>query len=124
MLNGTMRAVLLVDQKQNTAGIIKTYLMAGGYSVDHTPDAAEALEFAAQARYGVVITDLVLPGMTGFDLYREIRAYDDRIQFVFLLTPSGEALRLMGTFERKDVINKELLSMNKVIQKMRAAFHE
>jgi len=38
MLNGTMRAVLLVDQKQNTAGIIKTYLMAGGYSVDHTPD--------------------------------------------------------------------------------------
>ncbi len=62
--------------------------------------------------------------MTGFDLYREIRAYDDRIQFVFLLTPSGEALRLMGTFERKDVINKELLSMNKVIQKMRAAFHE
>ena len=124
MLNGTMRAVLLVDQKQNTAGIIKTYLMAGGYSVDHTQDTAEALEFAAQARYGVVITDLVLPGMTGFDLYREIRAYDDRIQFVFLLTPSGEALRLMGTFERKDVINKELLSMNKVIQKMRAAFHE
>ena len=117
-------AVLLVDQKQNTAGIIKTYLTAGGYSVDHTPDPAEALEFAAQARYGVVITDLVLPGMTGFDLYREIRSYDDRIQFVFLLTPSGEALRLMGTFERKDVINKEPLSINKVIQKVRAAFHE
>ena len=83
MLNGTMRAVLLVDQKQNTAGIIKTYLTAAGYSVDHTPDPAEALEFAAQAQYGVVITDLVLPGMTGFYLYREIRSYDDRILFVF-----------------------------------------
>lgn len=63
--------ILLVDQKQNTAGIIKTYLLAGGYSVDHTPDPTEALEFAAQVQYGVIVTDLVLPGMKGFDLYRD-----------------------------------------------------
>ena len=118
-------AVLLVDQKQNTACIIKTYLSAGGYSVDHTPDPAQALEFASQAHYGVVLTDLVLPGgMTGFDLYREIKSHDERIQFVFLLVPSREALRLMGTLERKDVIKKEPLSMNEVIHKVRAAFHE
>ena len=119
-----MRAVLLVDQKQSTAGIIKTYLSAGGYSVDHTPDPAQALEFASQAHYGVVVTDLVLPGMTGFDLYREIKSHDERIQFVFLLVPSREALRLMGTLERRDVIKKEPLSMNEVIHKVRAAFHE
>jgi len=75
---------------------MKTYLEADGYEVDHTPDPAEAVEFASRARYGVVITDLVMSSdivalatsagtgaaparvITGLDLYREIKSYDAR----------------------------------------------
>jgi DNA-binding response OmpR family regulator len=117
-----MRAVLLVDQKRHTAELMKTYLRIDGYSVDHTPDPSAALELADQIRYGVVVTDLVMSGMSGFDLYREITSHDVRVRFVFLITPSGDALRLMGSLERGDVIKKEPLSINEVIAKVRAAF--
>ena len=113
--------ILLVDQKPNTATLMETYLRADGFSVDHTPDPSEALKFASEMKYRVVITDLVMRGMSGLDLYREIRSYDGEVRFMFLLSVSAEALRLMGSLDRDDVIKKEPLSMNEVISKVRAA---
>jgi len=98
-----------------------TYLRADGFSVDHAPDPSEALKFASEMKYRVVITDLVMRGMSGLDLYREIRSYDDEVRFMFLLSVSAEAIRLMGSLDRDDVIKKEPLSMNEVISKVRAA---
>jgi len=113
--------ILLVDQKPNTATLMTTYLRADGFSVDHTPDPSEALKFASEMKYSVVITDLVMRGMSGLDLYREIRSYDGEVRFMFLLSVSAETLRLMGSLDRDDVIKKEPLSMNEVISKVRAA---
>jgi DNA-binding response OmpR family regulator len=73
-------------------------------------------------KYRVVITDLVMQGMTGLDLYREIRSYDDKVRFMFLLSIPREALRLMGSLDREDVIKKEPLSINEVICKVRAFY--
>jgi DNA-binding response OmpR family regulator len=116
------QTILLVDQKRNTADLIKTYLRADGWSVDHTPDPSVALKFAACTKYKVVITDLVMQGMTGLDLYREIKYHDGGARFVFLLSMSGEALHLMGSLDRDDVIKKEPLLINEVMYKVRAAF--
>lgn len=113
--------ILLVDQKPNTATLMATYLRADGFSVDHTADPSEALKFASEMKYRVVITDLVMRGMSGLDLYREIRSYDGEVRFMFLLSVSAETLRLMGSLDRDDVIKKEPLSMNEVISKVRAA---
>ena len=117
------QTILLVDQQQSTAGLMKTYLRADGYSVDHTPDPSQALKFASQVKYEIVIADLVMSGMTGIDLYREVKqcCYDE-VRFMFLLSMSSDALRLMGSLDRGDVIKKEPLSINEVIYKVRAAF--
>lgn len=115
-------SILLVDQRPSTANLMKAYLRAEGYSVDHTPDPVEAVAYANQSDYSLVITDLVMRGMTGIDLYREIRYVCDReISFMFLLRISREELRLMGSLDRRDVIKKEPLSINEVIMKVRAA---
>jgi DNA-binding response OmpR family regulator len=115
------QTILLVDQKPNTATLMSVYLRADGFAVDHTPDPSEALKFASQMKYRVVITDLVMRGMTGLDLYREIRSHDLEVRFVFLLSVSSEAIRLMGSLDRDDVIKKEPLSINEVICKVRGA---
>lgn len=100
---------------------MSAYLRTDGFSVDHTPDPSEALKFASQMKYRIVITDLVMREMTGLDLYREIRSHDGEVRFMFLLSISSEALRLMGSLNRGDVIKKEPLSINEVIFKVRAA---
>jgi len=100
---------------------MSTYLRADGFSVDYTPDPSEALKFASQMKYSVIITDLVMRGMTGLDLFREIRSRDVEVRFMFLLALSSEAIRLLGSFDRGDVIRKEPLSINEVIYKVRMA---
>lgn len=113
------QTILLVDQKPATASLMSAYLRADGLSVDHTADPSEALKCASQMKYRIVITDLVMPGMTGLDLYREIKSYDDDVRVMFLISISSEELRLMGSLDRKDVIKKEPLSINEVIFKVR-----
>lgn len=119
--------VLLIDQKQSTANLMKTYLRANGWSIDHTTDPLEAVKkfvVSESKKYQVIITDLVMPSMTGLDLYREVRYYDEQVKFMFLLSlsSSAEALRLMGSLDRNDIIKKEPLSINEVLHKVQAAF--
>ena len=113
--------ILLVDQKPNTAALMSTYLRADGFSVDHTADPSMALRFASQVKYNIIITDLVMRGMSGLDLYREVRSYDGEVRFMFMLSMSTDAIRLLGSLDRDDVIKKEPLSMNEVIYKVHAA---
>ncbi|GEM_PF-919388 len=118
------QSILLVDQQKNTADLMKLYLRACGYSIDHTASPSEALVFADHVRYRMVITDLVMSGgITGFDLYRRIKCLDEEIKFMFLLSPDVcyNALKLLGSLERNDVIKKEPLSINEVISKVRTA---
>lgn len=117
-----MHAVLLVDQEHHTAELMKTYLRADGYMVDHTPYPEEAIQLADQIQYGVVLTDLLMQGMTGLDLYRQIALHDVRVRFVFMITLSGETLKVLGSLDRNEVIKKEPLSISEVISKVRAAF--
>src|SRR5262249_12251322 len=100
---------------------VRVCLLTGGYSVDYTPFPREALKFASEIRYDVVITDLVMKGMSGIDLYREIKPHSKQTRFMFMLRMSVEALRLMGSVERDDVIKKEPLSVNEVMGKVKAA---
>ena len=116
-------SILLVDQKPSTANLMKTYLRADGFAVDHTSDPVEAISYASKIDYHLVITDLVMEGMmSGIDLYREVRYTCEReVSFMFLLRVSAEEIRLMGSLNRKDVIKKEPLSINELIMKVRAA---
>jgi DNA-binding response OmpR family regulator len=88
--------------------------------VDYTPSPNEALRFASMIRYDMVITELVMEEMSGIDLYREIKRRTDQTHFMFLLRMSAEAIRLMGSLERGDIIKKEPLSINEVIGKVKA----
>ena len=117
---------MLVDQKRNTADLMRLYLRTLGYSIDHTADPSEAVKFVARSKYEMVITDLIMNGgITGFDLYRRIKALDEEIKFVFLLSlaASYNVIKLLGSLDRIDVIKKEPLSINEVIYKVRAAFN-
>lgn len=123
------QTILLIDQQKHTADLLKSYLSTNGYRVDHTADPSSALKYASQEKYEMVITDLLMKDMTGFDVYREIKSFDDEIKFMFLVSTCGHSAyyyeyirRLFGSLERQDIIKKEPLSINEVIYKVRAAF--
>ncbi len=71
----TPRRVLVVDDEQNIAlGILKTLGQSPLYVAKHAPSGEAAVAELAKTPYDLVITDIRMPGMSGIDLLRHIRA--------------------------------------------------
>lgn len=66
--------VLLVDDDAHTRAMLAGFLRAAGCTIDEAADGREALARALSARPHVVITESRLPGISGFELCRLLRA--------------------------------------------------
>ena len=73
---GPALRLLLVDDSVDAATLLSMVLEADGYDVRIAHEATQALEAAAQFKPEVVLLDLGLPGMDGFQLAQEMRKLD------------------------------------------------
>lgn len=76
--------VLLVDDEPDLTFSIKEGLEEAGFNVDIFNDSMHALENFKPDFYDLAILDIVMPGMGGFDLYKELKKLDPRINVCFL----------------------------------------
>lgn len=67
------RKVLIVEDDQAIAELERDYLEVHGYEVTLRADGKQALEEAMEQQYDLIILDVMLPGMDGFDILRRIR---------------------------------------------------
>lgn len=66
--------ILLVDDYRDALDIWDIYLSGFGFHVVTATNGSDALTLADQQRPDVVVTDLELPGLSGFDIARQLRA--------------------------------------------------
>ena len=65
--------VLIVEDTPSERELISHYLQEEGYSVIHAVTAKEGLEKATTTPPNVIVTDVVMPGMSGFELCRSLK---------------------------------------------------
>ena len=80
--------ILLVDDEQDYCDVLKMILEGKGYYVDACNNGQEALSFLEKAAFDIVVTDLSMPVMDGYQLLLEIRAREYDAQ-VLMLTAYG-----------------------------------
>jgi two-component system, NtrC family, response regulator AtoC len=80
--------VLIVDDEQSLARSAKAFLADHGYEAEVAGTGEQALELLAALQPDVVFADVRLPGMSGLDLLKRIRAFDPVIP-VIMLTAYG-----------------------------------
>ena len=71
------KTVLVVDDEANIIALAKMYLEKEGYQVDTALDGAEALRKVEQCRPELIVLDLMLPGVDGWEVCRRVRANSD-----------------------------------------------
>lgn len=67
-----MTRVLVVDDEPRIASFVSRALTAEGFQVDAAPDGRRGLELARSGRYALVVLDLLLPGMDGVSVLRDL----------------------------------------------------
>jgi CheY-like chemotaxis protein len=78
------KKILLVDDEPDLTFSFEEALEDAGFNVDVFNDSIHALENFKPDFYDLVILDIVMPEMGGFDLYTELKKLDPRINVCFL----------------------------------------
>src|SRR5258706_16123589 len=65
--------LLIIDDDVKLAGLLRDYLEPLGYHVDVVHNGKDGLRQALEGSFDAIILDVMLPGMNGFDVLREIR---------------------------------------------------
>jgi DNA-binding response OmpR family regulator len=77
--------IMTVDDEPDVAVTLRAVLQQSGlFEVDSFTDPQQALSSFAPRKYDLVILDIRMPKMDGFDFYRKIRALDKEISVCFL----------------------------------------
>ena len=85
-----MNKILLVDDEIEITEINKRYLEQGGYDIDIANDGKEALEKYKRNKYSLIITDIMMPNMDGYDLISEVQYLNAEQPFLFITAKTTE----------------------------------
>src|SRR5438552_5504001 len=90
-----MDRLLMIDDDRELCEMISEYLAPEGFKVEAVYNGEKGLERALSGEYSLVLLDVMLPGLSGFDLLRKLRATSNTR--VLLLTARGEEVdRIVG----------------------------
>lgn len=88
--------VLLVEDEERVADFIRRGLKSEGHVVTHCPDGEAAIQQVEDNRFDVVILDLMLPGISGQDVCRRMRARQDFTPVLMLTALDKKDERVEG----------------------------
>lgn len=67
-------SILVVDDEESIRELLRDFLESIGYSVDAAKDGIDALEVLEKKEYSLILSDINMPRMKGFELLAEVRA--------------------------------------------------
>lgn len=90
-----MCRILLAEDNESLREVMTDYLTDNGFTVDATADGLSAWEAFCENDYRLVLLDVMMPKMNGFDVCRRIRAKED-VPILFLTARVQEEDQLLG----------------------------
>ena len=88
--------ILVVEDEELIAEALQRYLMRSGHSVDHQKDGLTALQTILSSDYDVIILDVVLPNIHGYEICRRVRAHGIATPILMLSSLDAESSRVRG----------------------------
>jgi two-component system, OmpR family, response regulator ChvI len=77
------KRILIVDDEEDITKPLRLGLERNGYAVDTYNDTREAVSNFRPGVYDLVVSDIRMPGMDGFEFYREIKKIDAKARICF-----------------------------------------
>lgn len=90
------RKILLVDDDTKNSLLLKRFIEVEGYDVVYAPNGRVGLELYKDCRPDLILLDINMPEMNGFEMAKIIRSSDKRVIIFFLTDRTDKVDRLYG----------------------------
>lgn len=90
-----MDQVLVIDDDIELCDLLSDYLSTEGFSVDTVNHGEKGAESALEGNYSLIVLDVMLPGMNGFDVLRKIRE-SSKVPVIMLTARGDDIDRIVG----------------------------
>ncbi|WP_195987387.1 response regulator transcription factor [Clostridium sp. D53t1_180928_C8] len=91
-----MKKILIVEDEESIRGFLKINLKRNGFEVLETDNGEEGLEIVEREGPAMVILDVMLPGMDGFEVCKRVREKQDDIGIIMLTAKGQEMDKIIG----------------------------
>ena len=113
------KRILVIDDDQKLCALIKDYLTPLGYHVEARHAGDEGLEAAKSEEWEALILDVMMPGMDGFEVLRELRK-TSQVPVLMLTAMGEEADRIVGLELGADDYLPKTFSTRELLARLRA----
>ena len=90
-----MTDILVIEDNEELGGLIQDFLRREGYSVEWKMNAEEGLALVKTAAFKLLLLDVMLPGMDGYEALQEIRR-DQRIPVLMMSARTDDQSKILG----------------------------
>ncbi|MDP2360697.1 MAG: response regulator transcription factor [bacterium] len=91
-----MAGILIVEDEEHIAEALQLHLEAAGHSCRHVDNGDTALRVIMEGGHDIVLLDVMLPGLDGFEVCRRAREQGARLPILFLTAKDLESDRVLG----------------------------
>lgn len=112
--------ILLAEDDENLSFMLEQYLAQKGFEVTVKSDGQEAFEAFGKKPFDLLILDVMMPKLDGFNLARKIRELDDEVPIIFLTAKSQQEDTLEGFRSGGDDYITKPFSMEELIARIQA----
>lgn len=114
------KTILIVEDEQNIVDILSFNLSREGYDTLEAYDGPTGLQLALENDPDLILLDLMLPGMNGFDVCRKIRESGSSIPILMLTAREEEADKVLGLELGADDYITKPFSMRELLARVKA----
>ena len=117
-LAGSARTVLVVEDEDAVRGMIARILTRAGYEVLTEGSGAAALELLRSREVDVLLTDVVMPGMSGRDLVERLEAEDRKPTTIYMSGYTHEIIAERGILEEGEVLLQKPFGAEQLLERI------
>ncbi len=88
--------ILLVEDEENIRNVVKLNLEMEGYEVVETDNGKEAVHLSQEQHFDLLILDVMLPEMSGFEICEQVRLSNTSVPIIFLTAKDTSQDRITG----------------------------
>lgn len=116
------KRVLIIEDDRDIAGLVEFHLKDLDCQSDLAYDGEEGLEKALKAEYNLIILDLMLPGVDGMEICREVRAAKNNTPILMLTSRSEEFDKVLGLELGADDYLTKPFGIRELLARVKAIF--